>query len=739
MFESKKINKNLCAIAMASVFAMGINVAEGSKEERDLGKLTKAPLSTSPMPSKKLSESEAQKACEIVDVCRGLILPTIQGKTFRGKNISATRRFDEKIEKVGLAKKTDQSFEFKYRCNGETRGRITTLKDERALILKCCVFLSDASFETGKKPTCVDEIILMALAFNNPDVLRVVLEMGADVNKRHLSSEMREGKSVKIPLLPIAGAICEYEEESVRLLLEFGANPNAVCYYNSVPLTLAANAKAFKIASILLEYGATPNKWSMNDTPLSAAVNANDTEMVKLLLKAGAKTNVKGIIKFPIFDAVQHDNPEMLDLLVKRGADIEILGPGGVTPLSCAILFKRKKSMDYLLAHGANIFGCFCHQGEGFPPAVRARFQEIYQAFFASPDEDDPDKMAQRAYAVGNLRRIHPMDRENGVLDLIMHRANIGWIPCDLITDKVIKYWITVSGCEMPVHFFDDVPLSGCGMVMHLFDDVPLKAIIDLRSSMFEKKSEMPEGFPDVNREISKLPEEHRKKVEDFFERARQEIEEEEMHNEPKDALPVSVEAESGEIEYVTYLRPEPKGPRAPRVKEEESRITPVVEETDAESEKSAKPFFRQPYARIFQSCDRSTKIEGKTFDMLIKGIQELCAFLTKAGFECALILRNNHYVLALGTFPEWAEALRRYNMPNRLSLDHGDNDTYSIFFDSTFSYLVHALCLLAQSEGPLSEKALDKLKKYAEEERLLYPILEIYTELEPYFKPYFF
>ena len=729
-------------MAMAGVFAMGINVTEGSKEGSELGESTKTPLSVLPMPSKMLNESETQKACEIVNTCRELILPALTGaikdpasqtffervKKFWPLEILLTltgiikdpvsQMFFERVKKFGLLEKMDQQFEYK--------GRITTLKKELTFIINACKFLTGLkkSPNVGVWPKNKQEIMGMAVQFNNSDALLIALEMGADTKGKLLMDGERNGKSIKTYLSPLAVAIELHGEtpKLAELLLKFGANPNAVCFDNLVPLALATFEGKREIVRTLLENGANPNKASQSNTALCFATGKNDTEMVSWLLEKGARPNVKGKNQFPIFDAVRHDNPEMLDLLVKHGADIEIFGPWGVTPLSCAILFKCEKSMNCLLTHEANIFGCFYRQGEGVPPAVRARFQKIYRAFFASPDEDDPDKIAQRAYAVKNLRCIHPMDRENGVLALIMHRANIGLIPCDLITDKVIKYWI-----------INLVPVPGLfGMPMHFIDDVPLKAIIDLRSSM----SEMPEGFPDVNREISKLPEEHRKKVEDFFERAKQEIEGSEKSEESKVVPSVSDKIGGGEIEYVTYLRPEPKGPR---VKEVKSEITPVVDKIDVEKKEEKVKCFSEPYERIFQSCDRNTKIEGKTFDMLIKRIHKLCAFLTRAGFKCDLVLRNNHYVLELGTFPEWAEALRRYNLPNRLSVDHGDNDTYSIFFDSTFSYLVHALCLLAQSKGPLSEQALDKLKKYAEEERLLYPILEIYTELEPYFKPYFF
>lgn len=81
---------------------------------------------------------------------------------------------------------------------------------------------------------------------------------------------------------------------AVKLLLEFGANPNVTDQSGITPLMIAASSSAQKYTAMLIEAKAELDlQDSMGATALMHAVNAVSYEVVSLLLAAGADKTIR--------------------------------------------------------------------------------------------------------------------------------------------------------------------------------------------------------------------------------------------------------------------------------------------------------------------------------------------------------------------------------------------------------------------------------------------------------------
>ena len=118
-------------------------------------------------------------------------------------------------------------------------------------------------------------------------------------------------------------AVEKGDKELVKILLEAGADVEAVGTFDRTPLARACDGNAVEIMQILLDKGADINKKRAVDggTVLMSAAANGRTEAVKLLLK--------------------------------KGADVNIKDGRGFTALTYAKIWKRKDVIDLLRAHGA--------------------------------------------------------------------------------------------------------------------------------------------------------------------------------------------------------------------------------------------------------------------------------------------------------------------------------------------------------------------------------------------------
>lgn len=159
---------------------------------------------------------------------------------------------------------------------------------------------------------------------NRTKSLGFLLDRGIDV-------DFRERDSVRYTPLMYAA---EYGNlETVRFLLDRGADVNALDKRNLAPLYIAASRGDAGIVSLLIDRGA-------DLTNTSPFVREADQRL-------DHGTALHG--------AVQRGHLEVVKLLLDRGADINAVSPGKfLTPLICALALKDFRMADELLVRGAD-------------------------------------------------------------------------------------------------------------------------------------------------------------------------------------------------------------------------------------------------------------------------------------------------------------------------------------------------------------------------------------------------
>lgn len=119
----------------------------------------------------------------------------------------------------------------------------------------------------------------------------------------------------------------DHEHEStVKLLLEFGASPNAEGQIYGCALSASAYDGTTEIMKMLIEKGADVNKTGGEyGNPLQAAAWCGNAENVKLLLDHGAVVNTEAVGKYG--HALQGTSDvETIRLLLEHGADVNAYG-----------------------------------------------------------------------------------------------------------------------------------------------------------------------------------------------------------------------------------------------------------------------------------------------------------------------------------------------------------------------------------------------------------------------------
>ena len=122
-------------------------------------------------------------------------------------------------------------------------------------------------------------------------------------------------------------ALYQRDEAVVKMLIEKGANVNAVGNYGWTPLMVAAEKGLYATARLLIKYGAEVNVRNVGGvTPLMWAVSMREewpdsVKLVRLLIASGADVNAKtNLGKTALSWAKEYNHKEMIEILLEAGA-----------------------------------------------------------------------------------------------------------------------------------------------------------------------------------------------------------------------------------------------------------------------------------------------------------------------------------------------------------------------------------------------------------------------------------
>lgn len=219
--------------------------------------------------------------------------------------------------------------------------------------------------------------LFTVLNSDNLEMAKVMLQLGADPNKKHGSESLlhraiRYEKADFVKLFLDHGATADEPKKRgdsnlqlamakedlqfATLLIAVGADINRAGAYGRTPLIQAVEQVRPELVSLLLRSGAKVNVANdAKDTALHIATRKADLGLMDLLLNAGADVNIRNQQKQTVLHiAVDHKNEAMVSKILQRGAKLNLADISQQTPLHIAVLGKNLPITRQLLNAGAN-------------------------------------------------------------------------------------------------------------------------------------------------------------------------------------------------------------------------------------------------------------------------------------------------------------------------------------------------------------------------------------------------
>ncbi|KAG9251656.1 ankyrin repeat-containing domain protein [Emericellopsis atlantica] len=194
----------------------------------------------------------------------------------------------------------------------------------------------------------LDKTLYAATDFESANTVRLLLRYGADLNA--IGEEYGNA---------LTAAAYDGTVHIIENLLSYKADVNAP---DGWALQTAAGQGHVEVVQLLLKHGADVNAFSVHKnmpqgTALQAAVEAGNVEIADLLLEHGANPNRGGgLYEYPIIAAASKGDKEMVQRLLQARANLDVTGgPNMAGPIASGSTILPQETIRSLLDAGADI------------------------------------------------------------------------------------------------------------------------------------------------------------------------------------------------------------------------------------------------------------------------------------------------------------------------------------------------------------------------------------------------
>ena len=190
-----------------------------------------------------------------------------------------------------------------------------------------------------------DYPIMNAALYSSIDIMKVLLEKGADPNAKNKDGETALMWSVQDP-------------EKIKLLISYDADVNLVAHSGNTALLIASvGNNQFSTIKYLVDHGADPlAKNKKQETCLMRAALFGDTTTASYLVRSGIEINAKDTIGgTALINAIFNVNRPVTLWLLNNGADPDLRSVFGLTAVSGVVTYNDLPSIKAVLQKTNNV------------------------------------------------------------------------------------------------------------------------------------------------------------------------------------------------------------------------------------------------------------------------------------------------------------------------------------------------------------------------------------------------